>query len=311
MLVVGKCMLFGGLDSRRRRLHVLAIFLSVFPSSFYFGVPSLVGDAFFGMDSGVKRFNKGTSAYPVSIFEKYFPRCDLDFTPEYSGCHYVHVSGAREQWRSNGLYVKTGECNGANHYECSNCIFTTPLDRHLFLKKECGLFMCEWSWVINEDREDCDSPYYNLESCCGNNLFCNKWIEAFLNESLNYNVTVECVDEELCGPGYRNATRRAWTWLSWQCSGFLFLWIMIVTFLSLGFAIGRGAVLVFEARHEIRQYVSGLYDRLCNVREVTRLRANLAAERARADRLAVELATLRGMNHMCTALANRVGAYNS
>ena len=73
----------------------------------------------------------------------------------------------------------------------------------------------------------------------------------------------------------------------------------------------EGAKLVFEARHEIRQYVSGLYDRLCNVREVTRLRANLAAERARADRLAVELATLRGMNHMCTALANRVGAYNS
>ena len=54
----------------------------------------------------------------------------------------------------------------------------------------------------------------------------------------------------------------------------------------------------------------GLYDRLCNVREVTRLRANLAAERARADRLAVELATVRGMNHMCTALAHRVGAYN-
>ena len=56
---------------------------------------------------------------------------------------------------------------------------------------------------------------------------------------------------------------------------------------------------------------SDFYDRLCNVREVTRLRTALAAERARADRLAVELATLRGMNHMCTALANRVGAYNS
>jgi len=41
------------------------------------------------------------------------------------------------------------------------------------------------------------------------------------------------------------------------------------------------------------------------------LRRALAAERARADRLAVELATLRGMNNMCTALANRVGAYNS
>ena len=69
--------------------------------------------------------------------------------------------------------------------------------------------------------------------------------------------------------------------------------------------------MVFEARHEIRQYVSGLYARFCNVREVTRLRTALAAERARADRLAVELETLRGMNHMCTALANRVGAYNS
>ena len=48
----------------------------------------------------------------------------------------------------------------------------------------------------------------------------------------------------------------------------------------------------------------------CGLYKVTRLRARLAAERARADRLAVELATLRGMNHMCTALANRVGAYN-
>ena len=41
-----------------------------------------------------------------------------------------------------------------------------------------------------------------------------------------------------------------------------------------------------------------------------RLRNTLATERARADRLAVELATVRGMNHMCTALVNRVGAYN-
>ena len=50
------------------------------------------------------------------------------------------------------------------------------------------------------------------------------------------------------------------------------------------------------------------YDRIL---DNARLRRALAAERARADRLAVELATLRGMNHMCTALANRVGAYNS
>ena len=50
------------------------------------------------------------------------------------------------------------------------------------------------------------------------------------------------------------------------------------------------------------------YDRIF---DNARLRRALAAERARADRLAVELATLRGMNHMCTALANRVGAYNS
>ena len=185
------------------------------------------------------------------------------------------------------------------------------MDRHLFPKKECGLFMCEWSWVINQgDREGCDSPYFNLESRCGNDLFCSKWREAHQDE-MNYDVTVECVDEEFCGPGYRNATRRAWAWLSLQLSSFLFLWIMIVIFLSIGFAIGRGAVLVFEARHEILQYVGDLYARFCNVREVTRLRAALAAERARADRLEAELATLRGMNHMCTALANRVGAYNS
>ena len=67
---------------------------------------------------------------------------------------------------------------------------------------------------------------------------------------------------------------------------------------------------VFEARHAIRQSASDLYDRFFNVREVARLRAALAAERARADQLEVALATLRGMNHMCTALANRVGAYN-
>ena len=66
----------------------------------------------------------------------------------------------------------------------------------------------------------------------------------------------------------------------------------------------------FEARHAIRQGASDLYDRFFNVSEVARLRAALAAERARADHLAVELATVRGMNHMCTALAHRVGAYN-
>ena len=80
----------------------------------------------------------------------------------------------------------------------------------------------------------------------------------------------------------------------------------------------------FVGQHGIRRYASDLYDRFCNAREVARLRIlrydrildnarlrrALAAERARADRLAVELATLRGMNHMCTALANRVGAYN-
>ena len=49
------------------------------------------------------------------------------------------------------------------------------------------------------------------------------------------------------------------------------------------------------------------YDRIL---DNARLRRALAAARARADRLEVELATLRGMNHMCTALANRVGAYN-
>ena len=67
---------------------------------------------------------------------------------------------------------------------------------------------------------------------------------------------------------------------------------------------------VFDARHAICQSASDLYDRFFNIREVTRLRTALAAERARADRLEVELATVRGMNHMCTALANRVGAYN-
>ena len=41
---------------------------------------------------------------------------------------------------------------------------------------------------------------------------------------------------------------------------------------------------VFDARHAIRQSASDLYDRLCNVREVTRLRARLAAERAALDR---------------------------
>ena len=72
-----------------------------------------------------------------------------------------------------------------------------------------------------------------------------------------------------------------------------------------------GSILTaFEARHAIFQIASDLYDRFFNIREVARLRAALAAERARADHLAVELATVRGMNHMCTALAHRVGAYN-
>ena len=144
----------------------------------------------------------------------------------------------------------------------------------------------------------------------------------------NSNITVECVDEDLCGPGYRNATRRAWTWLSWQgsrpllnlCgaeySAYCFIWWLSVSGLILAFWWG---VLepVFEARHEIRRRASVIYGRLRNVREVSRLRKRLRKalsaerrQRARADRLAVELATLRGMNHMCTALANRVGAYN-
>ena len=99
-------------------------------------------------------------------------------------------------------------------------------------------------------------------------------------------------------------------WWSLSCLGFVL--------------IGIAAIIVFVGLHGIRRYASDLYDRFCNVREVARLRilrydrildnARLrrahATERARADRLAVELATLRGMNHMCTALANRVGAYN-
>ena len=88
---------------------------------------------------------------------------------------------------------------------------------------------------------------------------------------------------------------------------------------------GIARIIGFVGQHGIRRYASDLYDRFCNAREVARLRIlrydrildnarlrrALATERARADRLAVELATLRGMNHMCTALANRVGAYNS
>ena len=91
------------------------------------------------------------------------------------------------------------------------------------------------------------------------------------------------------------------------------IWVLSVLCLSQAglWSIMAVCERVFEARHGIRQNASDFYDRLCNVREVTRLRTALAAERARADRLAVELATLRGMNHMCTALANRVGAYNS
>ena len=115
----------------------------------------------------------------------------------------------------------------------------------------------------------------------------------------------------MCGPGYRSATRRAWTWLSWQCRQVLHYSILGLSVSCLILAFFWSVLVpVFDARHEILQYVGDLYARFCNVREVARLRAALAAERARADRLAVELATLRGMNHMCTALANRVGAYN-
>ena len=240
---------------------------------------------------------------------------------------------------ADGLYVKTGEfCNGENRYECSNCIFARSV-RHLWLKEEHRDYMCGHcygnpthivltSWVINEDNAGCMSPYYCLESYCGTDLFCSKWKEAFLNETnseVNYNVTVKCVDEDLCGPGYRNAMRRAWSWLSWQASRHLcnlwglgfnaYLMIWIIFYLHLVVEFVRRVLLpvittVFEARHDILQYVGDLYDRFFNVREVARLRAALAAEGARADHLAVELATLRGMNHMCTALAHRVGAYN-
>ena len=96
------------------------------------GWPSLIGDKLFGMDTGIKQFNNGTSAYPVSIFEERFP----PFEASASDCRYVRVSGAREQWQSNGLYVKTGECDGKNHYECTNCYYpifpvVLKLRRHL------------------------------------------------------------------------------------------------------------------------------------------------------------------------------------
>ena len=137
-------------------------------------------------------------------------------------------------------------------------------------------------------------------------------------------------------PSSRNATRRAWAWLSWQGSRplysfgerdinayFIICWASISCFTLVFILIAWEIVSV--GQHGIRRYASDLYDRFCNAGEVARLRllrydrildnARLrrahAAERARADRLAVELATLRGMNHMCTALANRVGAYNS
>ena len=141
---------------------------------------------------------------------------------------------------------------------------------------------------------------------------------------MNYDFTVKCVDEEFCGPGYRNATRRARVWLSSSLSkplfsfgemdinAYLIIWVLFFGCLSLVSlqALLWGIERVFDARHAIRQSASDLYDRFFNVREVARLRAALAAERARADHLAVELATVRGMNHMCTALAHRVGAYN-
>ena len=88
--------------------------------------------------------------------------------------------------------------------------------------------------------------------------------------------------------------------------GLLFGCLGVVSLQALLWGIER----VFDARHAIRQSASDLYDRFFNVREVARLRAALAAERARAGHLEVELATVRGMNHMCTALAHRVGAYN-
>ena len=95
-------------------------------------------------------------------------------------------------------------------------------------------------------------------------------------------------------------------------NAYLIIWVLLFGCLSLVSlqALLWGIERVFDARHAIRQSASDLYDRFFNVREVARLRAALAAERARAGHLEVELATLRGMNHMCTALAHRVGAYN-
>ena len=95
-------------------------------------------------------------------------------------------------------------------------------------------------------------------------------------------------------------------------NAYLIIWVLLFGCLSLVSlqALLWGIERVFDARHAIRQSASDLYDRFFNVREVARLRAALAAESARADHLAVELATVRGMNHMCTALAHRVGAYN-
>ena len=138
VLIAGKFTWFGLNLANMRRLHrIPARALAMYLCSVFFewklGLPSLVGDTFFGMDSGVKRFDKGTSAYPVSIFERQFPPCRDPSIPEsrrFHSCYYVRVAGARKQWESNGLYVNTGSCNGASHFECSNCIFT-PLPQHL------------------------------------------------------------------------------------------------------------------------------------------------------------------------------------
>ena len=87
------------------------------------------------------------------------------------------------------------------------------------------------------------------------------------------------------GPGCRGSADKSYTILFWACP--------FLRFFSAMSARSRAysPKTVANAR--------------CSRREVARARA------AAGRRLAVELATLRGMNHMCTALANRVGAYNS
>ena len=76
--------------------------------------------------------------------------------------------------------------------------------------------------------------------------------------------------------------------------------------------IDRLVIAVFRSLRDRLTTLSRRAVALCDrILDNARLRTALATERARADRLAVELATVRGMNHMCTALAHRVGAYNS